>query len=565
MPLNLPPMNFRRSLARSGQGNLTISADPLHSEVGHDHAFHECWTSTNHLEAPGCSKVSGLSLFAGEVHSLMGENGARKEHPGKNHGRCCICPIKVRCASTVERFFFVRPPMPQQAGVSVIYQEPALFRDLSIAENVFMHRQPKTAYGWIDYAEMNRSVAQHLNQLGVSLRPEDPVLGLSIADQQIVEIIKALTFEARVLIMDEPTAALSLEEVKRLFQVVERLRSKGVALLFVSHRLEEVFHHLSANHRDAGWARWLVPGRQRSGQPRKSFARWLGGRWMRFTRRRRAELGKVVLRVRDLRRAGVFKGISFEVRQGEIVALAGLVGAGRSEVARAIFGIDPLDSGEVRIGETVLANHTPQMAMKAGIGLVPEDRQQQGLVMEMTTMRNATLTVLRQIQRFGLVSRRKEREIAARWTQRMQLKGHIEEPVNVLSGGNQQKVVLAKWLATRPKLLIVDEPTRGVDVGAKSEVHRTLSQLAKEGMGIIMISSDLPEVIGMADRVLVMHEGKLTAELSRSEATEETIMFAATGQAESKPGRKVDRCFGQTKMTNGGKTFVRRQCMAPER
>jgi rhamnose transport system ATP-binding protein len=238
----------------------------------------------------------------------------------------------------------------------------------------------------------------------------------------------------------------------------------------------------------------------------------------------------VVLRTRDLRRAGVFKDISFEVRKGEIVGLAGLVGAGRSEIARAIFGIDSLDSGEVSIAGKALTNHTPQMAMAAGIGFVPEDRQQQGLVMEMTVMRNATLTVLREVQRFGLVSPEKEKEIAARWTQRMLLKGHIEEPVNILSGGNQQKVVLAKWLATKPKLLIVDEPTRGVDVGAKSEVHRTLSQLAKEGMAIIMISSDLPEVIGMADRVLVMHEGKLTAELTRSEATEEAIMFAATGQ-----------------------------------
>jgi rhamnose transport system ATP-binding protein len=247
-----------------------------------------------------------------------------------------------------------------------------------------------------------------------------------------------------------------------------------------------------------------------------------------------------VLRVRNMRRAGVFKDISFDVRKGEIVCLAGLVGAGRSEVARAIFGIDALDSGEIFVEGTALRDHTPQQAMAAGIGLVPEDRQQQGLVMEMTTVRNVTLTVLRQVQRIGLVSRKKERQIAAQWTERMRLKGHIDEPVSILSGGNQQKVVLAKWLATKPKLLIVDEPTRGVDVGAKSEVHRTLSQLAKEGMAIIMISSDLPEVIGMADRVLVMHEGKLTAELSRSEATEEVIMFAATGRTASNTGTLAD-------------------------
>ena len=411
----------------------------------------------------------------------------------------------------------------------MIYQEPTLFRDLSIAENVFMHRQPKTSYGWIDYAEMSRVVSQHLSQLGVSLRPEDPVLGLSIADQQIVEIVKALTFEAKVLIMDEPTAALSLEEVKRLFQVVERLRAKGAAIMFVSHRLEEVFA-ISQRITVMRDGRIVGSGPIKEWTTEKVIQNMVGRSLEALYPKENVEPGKVVLRVRNLRRAGVFKEISFEVRQGEIVCLAGLVGAGRSEVARAIFGIDHLDSGEVLIGETALNNHTPQMAMAAGIGFVPEDRQQQGLVMEMTVMRNATLTVLRQVQRFGLVSQEKEKQIAARWTQRMLLKGHIEEPVNILSGGNQQKVVLAKWLATQPKLLIVDEPTRGVDVGAKSEVHRTLSQLAKEGMAIIMISSDLPEVIGMADRVLVMHEGKLTAELARLEATEEAIMFAATGQ-----------------------------------
>src|SRR5580704_6881477 len=274
-----------------------------------------------------------------------------------------------------------------------------------------MHRQPKTAFGWIDYAAMNRSVAAHLIQLGVSLRPEDPVLGLSIADQQIVEIIKALTFEATVLIMDEPTAALSLEEVRRLFQVVERLRSKGVALLFVSHRLEEVF---TISQRITVMRDGKVVGSMPAAEwttdevIRKMVGRSLDALYP----KEKAELGKVVLRVRNLRRAGVFKGISFEVRQGEIVALAGLVGAGRSEVARAIFGIDRLDSGEVFIGDRALTNHTPQTAMAAGIGFVPEDRQQQGLVMEMTVTRNATLTVLRQVQRFGLVSDKKEREIA---------------------------------------------------------------------------------------------------------------------------------------------------------
>jgi rhamnose transport system ATP-binding protein len=493
--------------------------------------IHKSFGSTRVLEGVG------LALLPGEVHSLMGENGAGKSTLVKIMAGL-HAPDRGAVKIGGQEVFFRSTAQAQRAGVSVIYQEPTLFRDLSVAENVFMHRQPKTSFGWIDYAGMRRSVADHLNQLGVSLRPEDPVLGLSIADQQIVEIIKALTFEARVLIMDEPTAALSLEEVKRLFDVVERLRSKGVALLFVSHRLEEVFaiSQRITVMRDGR----VVGSRFVKEWSTEEIIRTMVGRSLdALYPKEKADLGEVVLRVRDLRRAGVFIGISFDVRSGEIVALAGLVGAGRSEVARAIFGIDPLDAGQVQMGDTALVNHNPQMAIKAGIGFVPEDRQQQGLVMEMTTMRNATLTVLRQLKRFGLVSRRKERETASIWTERMQLKGHIEEPANVLSGGNQQKVVLAKWLATRPKLLIVDEPTRGVDVGAKSEVHRTLSQLAKQGMAILMISSELPEVIGMADRVLVMHEGKLTAELSRSEATEESIMFAATGQTGIVPGNNA--------------------------
>src|SRR6516162_7298978 len=480
-----------------------------------------------------------LPLFPGEVHSLMGENGAGKSTLVKIMAGVHLSDQGALRVNGRE-VLFRSPSQAQQAGVSVIYQEPTLFRDLSIAENVFMHRQPTTRYGWIDYAEMNRSVSQHLSQLGVSLRPEDPVLGLSIADQQIVEIIKALTFEAKVLIMDEPTAALSLEEVKRLFQVVERLRSKGVAIMFVSHRLEEVFA-ISQRITVMRDGRVVGSGPVAEWTTEEVIRKMVGRSLDALYPKENVEPGEAVLRVRNLRRAGVFKDISFEVRRGEIVGLAGLVGAGRSEVARAIFGIDPLDSGEISVSGTDLRNHTAQDAMAAGIGFVPEDRQQQGLVMEMTATRNATLTVLPQVQRFGFVSRGRERQIAAQWTERMRLKGHIDEPVSILSGGNQQKVVLAKWLATRPRMLIVDEPTRGVDVGAKSEVHRTLGQLAKNGMAIIMISSDLPEVIGMADRVLVMHEGKLTAELSRPEATEEAIMFAATGQTARKTGSEESK------------------------
>lgn len=474
-----------------------------------------------------------LQLYSGEVHSLMGENGAGKSTLVKIMAglhRPDRGTLRVDGKDTE----FYSTSQAQQAGVAVIYQEPTLFPDLSIAENIFMGRQPTRNWGQIDYAEMNREVSQQLVQLGVSLRPEDPVLGLSIADQQIVEIIKALTFEAKVLIMDEPTAALSAEEVRRLFQVVARLRAKGVALMFVSHRLEEVFE-ISQR------ITVMRDGQVVSSAPADQFTtddvvRKMVGRSLdALYPKEDVEPGEVVLSVNNLRRAGVFKDISFNVRRGEIVGLAGLVGAGRSEVARAIFGIDRPDGGEISLNGRRLNRNSPQEAMDAGIAFVPEDRQQQGLVMELSVLRNATLTVLSRLKRFGLISQEEEGKVATEWTSRMRLKGHIEEPVSILSGGNQQKVVLAKWLATQPKLLIVDEPTRGVDVGAKSEVHRTLSQLAKAGMGILMISSDMPEVIGMADRVLVMHEGKLTAELSRSEATQEAIMFAAAGQSKSRP------------------------------
>ena len=488
--------------------------------------IHKSFGSTPVLEG-----VS-MELFPGEVHSLMGENGAGKSTlvkimAGLHQPDKGILRVEGRDT------FFHSTAQAQHAGVAVIYQEPTLFPDLSIAENIFMGRQPTGRWGSIDYAKMSRAVSQQLAQLGVSLRPEDPVLGLSIADQQIVEIIKALTFDAKVLIMDEPTAALSAEEVRRLFQVVERLRKKGVALMFVSHRLEEVFEisQRITVMRD-GHVVSSAPAEQFT--PDDVVRKMVGRSLDALYPKEDVKPGEVVLSVKNLRRAGVFKDISFNVRRGEIVGLAGLVGAGRSEVARAIFGIDRLDSGEISVEGHPLSQLSPQMAMDAGIGFVPEDRQQQGLVMELSVLHNATLTVLGRLKRFGLISQQQEKKIAAEWTSRMRLKGHIEEPVNILSGGNQQKVVLAKWLATQPKFLIVDEPTRGIDVGAKSEVHRTLSHLAKAGMGILMISSDMPEVIGMADRVLVMHEGKLTAELSRSEATEEAIMFAAAGQTASK-------------------------------
>ena len=470
-----------------------------------------------------------LSLRPGEVRGLVGENGAGKSTLVKLlAGVTRLDGGEMRVDG--EPADFHSPTAARDAGIAVIYQEPTLFGDLSIAENVVMGRHPLQAGRRIDRGAMREQVQGLLERLGVALDAERPVRGLSIADQQIVEIAKALSFEARVLIMDEPTAALSGVEVERLFGVIRALSERGAAVLFISHRLEEVFaicETVTVMRDGAVVHEARTADIDTDELVRRMVGRDLGALFPKLE----AEVGAPVLTVHRLTREGVFTDVSFEVRGGEIVALAGLVGAGRSEVARAIFGIDKPDGGHVELGGRRLAPGRPLAAMRAGLGLVPEDRRQQGLVMDLSVGRNATLTRLRKLTRGGLMSRAAERRSTEEWATRLQLKYHrLADPVAFLSGGNQQKVVLAKWLATEPVALIVDEPTRGIDVGTKAEVHRLLSELAQKGVAVLMISSELPEVLGMADRVLVMHEGRLTAELSRDKADEESVMRAATGQ-----------------------------------
>jgi len=470
-----------------------------------------------------------LGLTPGEVRALIGENGAGKS-------------TLVRMLAGVERpdsgevlldgepITFSSPHDARDAGVAVIYQEPTLFPDLSVAENVFMGRHPVRSGRRIDRGALRKEVAELLRRLGVPLDPDDPVRGLSIADQQIVEIAKALSFDARVLIMDEPTAALSGHEVERLFNVVRTLRDRGVAVLFISHRLEEVFEICTTVTvmRD-GEVVWDGTTAEVTADDlvRRMVGRDLGALFP----KQDTEIGEPVLEVSRLTREGVFVDVSFEVRAGEIVVLAGLVGSGRSEVARAIFGIDKPDAGHVTVAGKRLRPGSPTAAMRAGIGFVPEDRRQQGLVMDLSIERNATLTRLGALARLGVIGRGAEQRLASEWAERLRIRFHrLTDPVAYLSGGNQQKVVLAKWLATDPKVLIVDEPTRGIDVGTKAEVHRLLSELAARGLAVLMISSELPEVLAMADRILVMHEGRLIRELPGRGTTEETVMQAATGR-----------------------------------
>jgi rhamnose transport system ATP-binding protein len=474
-----------------------------------------------------------VTLRGGEVHALLGENGAGKSTLVK-----ILAGVYQPDSGTLtvngREVTLHGPAAAQAAGIAVIYQEPTLFPDLTVAENMFIGRQPLRNGRRIDRRAMQDEAAATFKRLGVPLDPARIARGLSIADQQVVEIGKALSLDARVIVMDEPTAALSAAEVDRLFEVIRTLKAQDAAVLFISHRLEEVFaicqtvtvmrdgRHVLTSDLTGLTANDLVRamvGRELAERPPETVG---------------AAPGEPMLTVDRLTREGVFTDISFTVRSGEIVALAGLVGAGRSEVARAVFGIDRYVAGEVTVRGRRLKKASPTSAMAAGIGFVPEDRRQQGLVMDMSVQQNVALASLDTLRKGGLIRASAERAMAADWAARLAIKyGRLTDPVSMLSGGNQQKVVLAKWLGRKPAVLIVDEPTRGIDVGTKAEVHHLLTELARSGVAVLMISSELPEVLGVAERVLVMREGRLVAEFSHADASEETIMAAAMGQHEA--------------------------------
>ncbi|WP_345801314.1 sugar ABC transporter ATP-binding protein [Microbacterium sp. AZCO] len=472
-----------------------------------------------------------LTLRPGSIHALIGENGAGKSTLVK-----IVAGLYRRDAGEFllhgEPVDFTSTAQSKAAGIAVIYQEPTLFPDLSVTENIFMGRQPTNRLGRIDRKAMRVETQQIFQRLGVSIDPDRVTEGLSIADQQIIEIAKAISLDATVLIMDEPTAALSGVEVERLFAVARSLRDEGRALLFISHRFDEVFALCDTVTvmRDGAYV-GTTPIAETTVD---ELVRQMVGRDVtELFPKLPSKAGDVVLEVEDLTRTGVFRDISFTLRAGEIVGLAGLVGAGRSEVARAVFGVDAYDSGRVRLHGKPLAKGDPRVATARGLALVPEDRRKQGLVLDEGVTRNITLAIRSKLSKWGLIWGGLENRAAEVWASRLEVKtAALDAEAGTLSGGNQQKVVLGKWLSTEPTVLIVDEPTRGIDVGTKAEVHRLLSQLAQEGLAILMISSELPEVLGMADRVLVMREGRLTGEFTREEATPETVMFAATADEE---------------------------------
>jgi rhamnose transport system ATP-binding protein len=475
--------------------------------------------------------VAGVSfpLYAGEAHALVGENGAGKSTIVK-----MLAGVHRPDTGTLlldgEPVDFHTPADAKAAGIAVIYQEPTLFPDLSVAENIVMGRHPRRRLGMIDRTAIKAEAERLFARLGVHIDPDRPARGLSIADQQIVEIAKALSADARLLVMDEPTAALSLVEVERLFTVARTLRDEGAAIMFISHRFEEITELCQR-------VTIMRDGKHVSTDPTDEVTvddmvrRMVGRDLEALFPKQDVPPGAVVLSVEGLSKAGVFRDVSFEVRAGEIVAFAGLVGSGRSEVVQAVFGVDERDAGVVRLNGKRLKPNSPRAAMSAGMALVPEDRRQQGLLMDLSIERNVTLPRSGALAKLGFLFGAGERREARHWTERLRTKyGRLTDPVGTLSGGNQQKVVLAKWLAMAPRVLIVDEPTRGIDVGTKAEVHRLMSALAAEGVAVVMVSSELPEVLGMADRVLVMREGRIVAEIPRAEATEDSVMFAAMGQ-----------------------------------
>jgi ABC-type sugar transport system ATPase subunit/ribose/xylose/arabinose/galactoside ABC-type transport system permease subunit len=479
-----------------------------------------------------------FDLLPGEVHALLGENGA---------GKSTLLKILAGVHRPDDGEVFVddqpvhlhSPHDAQRLGIALIHQEPLTFPDLDVAENIYSgHAAPRNALGLLDRRAMLTGAKEVLAQLGVKINPRAKLRGLSIADQQMVELAAALSQRARVLLMDEPTAALTPGEVADLFRIVRRLRGAGTAIVFISHRLEEVFE-LADRITVLRDGQFVATRERTDTSPQQVIAMMVGRDLGKLYEKEKLPLGSPRLTVKDLSSPGRFADISFNVRAGEIVGLAGLVGAGRTDVAQAIFGALPLSGGQVEIDGKPVTIASPRQAIDRGLAYVPEDRQHDGLLLPFSIANNTTLANLAESSCFGWLRRRREREIANRWRERLAIRlRSIAQPARELSGGNQQKVVLGKWLHADPQVLILDEPTRGIDIGAKAEVHKLMVELARQGKSILMISSDLPEVLAMSDRVLVMREGRLTGEFTRAEATQERIMSAATGQRPEAPSTK---------------------------
>ena len=464
-----------------------------------------------------------------EVHALIGENGAGKSTLVK-----ILTGVYQPTAGTIilngKPTQFPSPQVSQKAGISAIHQEATMFPDLSVIENIFMgHHIRNKSNGLLSWREMKDKTQILLDKLELDIRPDTKVRNLSVAQRHMVEIAKALSLDAKIVIMDEPTSALTLKEVEYLYKIIRKLKSEGKAIIFISHKFEEVFE-IADYFTVLRDGKYIGEGTIADITVDKIVQMVIGRSLEQMYPKLEAEEGNIILKVENLTKIGVFKNISFDLHKGEILGFFGLVGAGRSEVMQTIFGIDSKTSGDVFInGEKVnIAN--PSDAMNHGLAYLPEDRQIQGAILAMNIRENITLPIIDRISRHIFLDRNREFEITDKYGKHIEIRASgWEQLVEDLSGGNQQKVVLAKWIATKPRILIMDEPTKGIDVATKATVHNFISELAKQGIAVILISSELPEILGMSNNIMVMHEGVVTAKFTREEANSEKIIKAAIG------------------------------------
>jgi rhamnose transport system ATP-binding protein len=467
-----------------------------------------------------------LALHAGRVHSLAGENGAGKSTLVKilggihqpDRGRILLEGREIAIRGVADA---------QRHGIAVIHQHPTVFPDLSVAENVFVGRQPERA-GRIDWAAMRRQARELLARLQLSIDVRLPVKQLGVAERQAIEIVRALSQDVRVLVMDEPTSTIPASEVDRLFEIVLRLKRQGVAILFISHFIDEILR-MGDEVTVLRSGRRVITCAAGELSPEQTVRHMVGTDLAAFFPKEAAAIGAPVVAVQGLSGAGFVEDVSFELRAGEILGFFGLVGAGRTEVAEMLFGITPPTAGEIRVDGRPVRPASPREALDLGISLLPEDRHQQGLVLPFPIRANESLPVLKRLAgRLGLIDRAAEAAVATEFTSRMRVVATgIEQLTNTLSGGNQQKVLLAKWLIPEPRVLILDQPTRGIDVGAKAEIHRIVSHLAAQGIAIVLISDDAAEVIAMADRILVFRGGRIVRGFARESFDQEAMLLAA--------------------------------------
>lgn len=469
-----------------------------------------------------------FELLEGEIHALMGENGA-----GKSTLMNILTGLHKRDAGTImidgKETYFANPKEAEQNGVAFIHQELNVWPDMTVLENLFIGKELSSSFGLLKEKEMKALAKEQFERLAVSIPLDAEAGSCSVGQQQMIEIAKALMTKAKVIIMDEPTAALTEREIEKLFDVMNALRKEGVSIVYISHRMEEIFamcDRITVMRDGKTVDTKPIPETNFDEVVKKMVGRELTDRFP----ARHPSPGETVLEVKQLTRKGVFEQVSFSVRSGEIVGVSGLMGAGRTEMMRAIFGLDPLDSGEIWINGQKEIIKAPHEAVKLGIGFITEDRKDEGLVLDFSIRENMALPNLKSFSPKGLIDQKGEQDFVDLLIKRLTIKTESSETnAGNLSGGNQQKVVIAKWIGIGPKVLILDEPTRGVDVGAKREIYQLMNELTDRGVAIIMVSSELPEILGMSDRVLVVHEGKISGELTKQEATQEKIMTLATG------------------------------------